>query len=381
VALRIQKRIRKSSDGSVTESWRLIVEVYTPGDYREDLYPKKEDYKKYGFDPDDSFERAREKLKVIQARNKITREMERRAKILKRRERENGEDAAFLPRHIYQKFLTWLKHRRMWDEIPDKTLSHLRCMRSVVTHLAIDPSKWPDRPEAVYRFFLTKKLSISYMEKVLPLLNEYGYFYCREFAKPYLPIPNPSPDVSRRIDDANVTERDGKQEASDPIFPYMLEKLVSLPEEQQLWMRYSVFFGLRPSEIDSLKPKNRDKVWKLTKDSRGIPILHFYQKKLIKISRERRWKRIPGILKEQKELLKLLEKNPTLRRPYAKVIQKYLGKGYGLYGGRKGFEKYMRDQGQSFINISRWLGHQDIRRTEWNYREAEAVEYDPVPRS
>ena len=376
MGIKIKKRKWKNRDGSFSESWRLLVEDYSSGE-RKCLYPAKKDYLKYGLDPLDSFERAKEKTSVIQAKNRIQRTAQRRARIEKRIQQEDLKESAYLPREIYSQFLDWLRDRRMWDQIPPKSESHLRCMRKIVLEMGECPSNWPDKPEKIFLWFRKNKLSLSYIEKVLPLLNDYGYFYCKAFKKPYLKIPHPKSDVARRIEDANLEARDGEGSESKPISPAHLEKLADLSEARLRWVRLSVYFGLRPHEIDDLAGKP-GKVWEIRTDPKGTPILRVYQRKLIKVSRDRRWKRIPCILPEQVELIEELRRALPLERPSVKQIENRLGEGHYLYGGRKGFEKLMREKDQDFVNVSRWLGHLDIRRTEWNYRELEAVEYSPV---
>jgi hypothetical protein len=376
VALRIQKREWKNADGTKGSAWRLIVEDYT-GPRRVCIYPERAKYQFYGLDPSDTFERARERLRAIQAHSKIAREKERRARIDRRLAKEDLREGAYLPRDVWHGYLEWLKDRRMWSEIPAKTEFHLRCMRRLVIKVGACPSTWSDSPEKIFRWFMSQKLSVSYIDKVLPLLNLYGFYYCREFKKPFLPIAAPSRDVLRRIEDANLEERQGRQAPSKPLAKEHLAKLADIPEAQLRWMRLSFYFGLRPSEVDRLTLANRGTIWE-TRKLRGIWVLSFYQAKLVRIERERRWKRIPCILPEQAELLAELKAGEPIKRPYPYLIQSRLGAGYGTYAGRKGFEKFMRDNGQDFRNISRWLGHRDLNRTESNYRELEAVEFTPV---
>lgn len=376
MAIWIQKRSWKNRDGSRTNSWRLVIDDYSGGD-RISLYPKKSNYRHYGFDPEEPYESAMEKLKSIQAQNRMDRLSERRAKIEKRIALDDLKESAFIPRSLYGRFLDWLKERRLWDQFPDRTESHLRCMRNLILEVNLAPDIWADRPEVIFRWFLKKKLSVSYLEKVLPLLNAYGFFYCREFKKPFLPIPSPRGELIRRIEDANLAERNGSQDPSKSLTPSLLLNCSGMLPEQYRWMRISLFFGLRPSEIDALSLISLNTRWKVSNFNQ-TPVLWVYQHKLIKIERERRWKRIPAILPEQRELIQELRKGSPIARPLLKTIRRYLGDGFGAYAGRKGFEALMRENGQSSINISRWLGHQDIRTTERHYRETEAVYFDPI---
>lgn len=380
VALRIQKRSWKTSSGAVSEGWRLIVEDYTQGK-RRDIYPRREDYPHYGLDPDEPFDRAIEKLKVIRARDNKQRLLKKRARIEDRLKADDLKESAYLPYRLYQRYLEWLQERRVWDAIPSKTESHLRAMRRLILDIDLDPSEWPDRPEKIYRWFMTEKLSLSYIDKVLPLLNAYGYFYCRELKKPFAPVPAARGDIARRIDDANLEERDGDQAESLPMRPEDIQKLECLGDARHRWCRISLYFGLRPIEVDRLTQVNRGRIWEAKKDQNGTWVLWFYQAKLTRVARERRWKLIPCILKEQADLLQEIIHGMTMARPYAYNIEDKLGPGHFLYAGRKGFEPLMRSKGQDERNISRWLGHLDQKTTNKHYREIGAVEYDPVASS
>ncbi len=378
MGLNIKRRAWKNADGSVTETWRFVIEEWKNGKIRC-IYPKKNTYSGYGLDTSDSYDVAIEKLKSIRARDKVQKTTVRRARVDKRLTEEDLKESAFLPRELYKRFTIWISDRRMCGEIPSKSISHLRCMRRLILDLGIDPSEWPDRPEKIYRWFINNKLSTSYFDKVFPLLNEYGYFYCREFKKPFLRVPYPRPDVIHKMEDSNLEERNGKQGPYAPMQELQLLRLADLPDAQLRWLRFSFYFGLRPHEIDKLTEKNEKRMWEIKKDEKGQPYLAVYQTKLTRVERARRWKRIPAILVEQRNLLNELKNFMPVKRPIRKTIEARLGEQYGLYAGRKGFEKFMRSKQQSNVNISRWLGHLDPMRTETNYREIEAVEYDPVP--
>jgi integrase len=375
---RIQKRKWKNRDGSTTESWRLIIEDYTGTD-RVCHYPARDDYARYGFSASDTYDQALEKLKTVRAQAKVQRDLEQRAKIERRIKADDVVESAFVPRQLYRKFVKELCERRMWtDGVPDKSRFHLNCMRRMLLELKTCPSKLSMRPELVYNWFYSKSLSLSYIQKVLPLLNDYGFYYCDAFGKSYRAIKSPKGLSAQKIDDKNFDERGGKTNASKPLELEHLAKLDALPDPQRRWVMFSFYFGLRPSEVDALKPISQTKTWGVNKDQRGTPVLAFYQKKLVKIDRERRWKRIPAILPEQVKLLQEIAAGREVKRPYSYVFDD-LGEGFGLYAGRKGFEKLMRELGQSEQNISRWLGHQTIQTTEKHYREIGVVSYDPLP--
>lgn len=407
---RIQKRQWENADGTVTVTWRLMIREYDRHGNKTDIYPEKRTWPKYGFNPDDTIEQAKEKLLIARNTEKLKRDAFKRAKIESRLKREDMLESTYLPADLWKRFVQFYIGRRGWDELPPKVDSHLRAFRKMVKTINVEPAAWPEQSGKIYAYFTKKGLSFSYFKKLHPIINAYGYFYCKHFNQPFLEVPAPPSGFVERINDANFESRDGKTNESQPLTPALLEKLQHWEAPQYLWMRLSLYFGLRPKEVDSLTPNNKGKRWDVSPDKKGTPILSIYQPKLVHLPRDRRWKYIPCILPEQRELtLELLGASPV-KRPHVKYLKKNLGPGFNLYAGRKGFDPLMRAIGQKAENImrwegrrdfrdleaelnqksassyerpsnkdvSQWLGHSSMLRTDTNYREIGAVDYDDV---
>lgn len=377
MGLFIRVRSKKCRDGTEVRQWDLAVDQWKGGEYKR-LFPPRHEYQQYGLDPSDSVEVAREKIKFIQARDRAEKLLQKRARIDQRLKEEDTIESAWLPLQVWRDFEQALLDRYLWTEIPPKTQSHLRALRRMVREIDADPSQWPKRAAAIYRWFLTNKLSLSYVEKLIPLLNFYGYLYCEALKKPFIQVPAPRGKIASEIDKVNRAARGGKQDAAEPLTRSGLESL-DLKDPQNRWMRVTFWFGLRPEEADTLQKPQGKETWKTSADEDGTPVLHVYQSKLVGVEPDRRWKRIPAIAPEQRALLIEVVNRRPLRRPLCKTLQKQLGEGYGLYSGRKGFEQMMRaDYGQDPINISRWLGHQNINMTRAHYEAKDAVYYTPL---
>lgn len=407
--LRIQKRSWKNKDGTETVTWRLVVREWVGND-SSDKYPDKSEYLSYGISPADTLEVAKEKCQIINRSADFKRRANLKSKTEARIKKEKQKESVYLPKKLYEEFVEYLKGRRAWDDIPPKVNSHLLLMRKLILDLNLPPEKWPIQQGKIFAWFEKKHLSVSYLEKVRPLLNEYGYYYCQHFGKPFVSITTPPPFLTERINDSNALHRQGRTNESLPLKPEHFEKL-TLPEPQLLWLRYSLYFGLRPDEVDHLTlphertlPKQPGRRWAAEIDPKGIPILAVYQPKLVKIPYDRRWKRIPCILPEQLVLLKKIREGAPIKRPYGKYIRAHIGEGYTLWAGRKGFKPLMRELGQSEFNIHRWegkrefknldssmresesvhvmasraLGHQSLSRTNANYEDPFSVDYDPI---
>lgn len=55
---------------------------------------------------------------------------------------------------------------------------------------------------------------------------------------------------------------------------------------------------------------------------------------------------------------------------------RYFGPGVTLYAGRKGFSDLMLSRGQSFENISIWMGHSTLQRTWRSYKSRRKFHVD-----
>jgi hypothetical protein len=99
----------------------------------------------------------------------------------------------------------------------------------------------------------------------------------------------------------------------------------------------------------------------------GKKILWVFQTKIVALPAEDRWKPIPIIFDEQHHALKILEQG-NFRRPLMKTLKTNIGSQITLYGGRKGFSDLMLSKGQSFENISIWMGHSSLHRTWQSYK-------------
>lgn len=165
----------------------------------------------------------------------------------------------------------------------------------------------------------------------------------------------------------------GEGHASDPLYPNVLEaQKGNLLEENYNWLFLSVWFGLRPHEIDNLKdPKS----WKMSVNKKGRMLLHIYQPKLIKVPKLKRWKVIPLKYKEQEKAFKIIEAG-NFRKPIYKVMHNWFGEGITHYGGRKGFTDLMLEKGEKFEEVSMWMGHTTLDRIYRDYKDRLKTSYE-----
>lgn len=247
-----------------------------------------------------------------------------------------------------------------------KAMSHWRAAKRVIRDLQIDISEWEDEAPQFYNYFRQHEWSMSYVEKVLSILNKWGHFCARKQRSPFLPIPKPRGQERHEISDSYYDSGKISKESA-PLTLRALEKAKSnLNEEHYNWLYVSLQFGLRPSEVDSLK-QSEGKAWKVTREN-GYEVLNVYQSKLKGVDRSKRWKKIPCLFLEQEKALALIF-DGHFKRPLVKTIKYHIEDGLTTYAGRKGFEKYLLDRNIPFEAISSYLGHQSVDRTWRNYRD------------
>jgi len=210
------------------------------------------------------------------------------------------------------------------------------------------------------------------MRKVLITLNLWGRFYCRHMNRVFDPAKAPTGHELRAVYEAYHTAIGGVTRESNPLSPDELNKKQNKFEDSTFnWLFLSVWLGLRPKEIDSLKDPE---CFRFEEDKRKMPLLKIYQTKLINVPPDKRWKTIPRIYPEQKKCKAIVESS-EFRRPLTRRVSKHLGDRIKLNAGRKGFVDLMISRGQDIFDISQWLGHWTVKRTWFDYKNRNEVHY------
>lgn len=335
----------------------------------------KENWNSLGFHPGMTFEEARLRSQQINSVDKVAKIEQKRMNIISRFKEEDEIISAFLPKHDIVDFETnFLFNRLHLDTIRRNNLEcHWRAAKRTLFEVKLEPAFWYDNRTKFYDHFSKCKISPSYVQKILRMINNWGMFFSRKYKQPFFSIPSPVGVERERIADSYFSKNlTGKE--SDGISPnHLLAHKFNLSTEHYNWLYLSVWFGLRPSEVDILLTPSGKMSWYITSQN-NVDILWIYQKKLTSISRDRRVKPIPCIYPEQKEGLDII-KSQAFRRPLGKTIRRHLKGKFTLYGGRKGFTDLMLSKGQSLENISTWLGHSSIERTWKSYKNKQIIMY------
>jgi hypothetical protein len=362
MAYRVSKVVRKKGP-----QFKIRFEWFDVGDRHSRDIPK-EEWVRHGFYESMSWEEANAQKDSLNAAEHLKRHQERRNKIAARMDDEERAQLAYLPGPLIREWEAKMFGRTHVDK---KLPSYWKVAKDILCRLKLEPNAWVDNQGMFFDHFASRQYSVSYVQKLIHVLNGWGAFYSRKTQKFFDPLPYPSGRERERIADANYGATGAGNKESDPLTPEMLEaKRSTLKPEHYHWLYMSVWWGLRPSEVDSFKD---EKFYKIERHGK-IQVLGVYQAKLSSISREKRWKLIPCFLPEQKTALKILTTQP-FKRPLSKTVANRFGERVGLYGGRKGFVDLMQSHGQSLEDISQWMGHTSIERTWKNYKNKQKVRY------
>jgi integrase len=254
-----------------------------------------------------------------------------------------------------------------------KALSHWAYVQKMIASVAMDPSDWSEKATSFYEYFQDQKTSPEYVSKLIRILNYWGHFTAKKHAKSFLPVAMPRGEDKQLIADIYYNS-EGEGGPADPLNMPMLEKAqpqFTVPGHFE-WLYISVAFGLRPSELDSLKIPG---TWAIYWDSKNeVDVLKVYQPKLSSVSEQNRWKHIPIIYEEQKKARVLID-NGIFKRPLTKTLRKIFPVRITPYYGRKGFTDWMLDRGQDLQDIASFLGHQSLETTIRFYKQRNIVRF------
>lgn len=368
---------RKKSD----PKWKLQFRSYKKADIKKygkeghksptiEFDLNKSEWEKHGFLTTMTIEEAKERVAQINALVKLDEQQKSKIANDKRLKEQSTIKSAFLPPLISQEFTNKLKEDFYGSEdnfLRSKNMSHWRTCQKIIKEAKVEPSEYEDRKRVFYKIFSEKKYSLSTVEKLVMMINKWGKFSAKKQGKFFEKLPMPKGKDATFIDDSFLDSGKNSKESA-PLYPKDLEKIESkLKPEQYRWVFISLWFGLRPAEVEQLKPENEMKLWEIVKQE-GHEVLRIYQPKLTRVTRDKRWKSIPVIFDEQKQALEWIE-SEEIKKPLVKTIKRYLGEKYTLYAGRKGFEALLRRKGIDMVYASRWLGHASLSRTYKDYQD------------
>jgi integrase len=309
----------------------------------------------------------------LNSKSKLKLDELRRKKFLETQQVFELECSAILPEVFKREFEARFILGRAPHEDRRNIASHWRTSQAMILSLKIDPSNWFEESLSFYDYFLDKHYSLSYLRKILRLANLWGFYICKKLGKPFLPVPSPAGHEKKRLLSAYYAFTEKPRSESASISPIQLSSIKDkIHPHLYSWIYLSVWLGLRPLEVDNLK-KDGLHAFETTAD--GTTVLWIHQTKLVGVPPWKRWKPIPLIFDEQKEVVNII-KNSQFQRPLIKTMRHHFGQETTLYGGRKGFTDLMLSRNQGLEHIAQWMGHSSIERTWRHYKSRHTYHYN-----
>ena len=227
---------------------------------------------------------AKTRAKQLNAQRYLKRQEEKIRKIRVEKLEARKRYDAFLP----SEFVTEFENRfiRKRDSQTEQGLRSTtrafvtwNAAQRMIIAISVDPSEWFYFTYQIYDYFFEQKMSLRYLSSVIKIANLWGFYFSRKLARPFLPIPQPQGYERQRLADANLEKTHGVSRASKPIAPSELEQVRGTLNERNFnWIFLSVWFGLRPKEVDSL---HQQEFWRIETTTNGSKILWIFQTKII----------------------------------------------------------------------------------------------------
>lgn len=316
-----------------------------------------------GFRTEMTIDQAKSRAKQLQSENWVKREADKQARSKALLEKYRKLRGAFLTDSDAEEFeKNWLKEKNI-------RRSHWHTMQRILVDCATHPSEWYKRSSVLYEQFVKHRYSPAYCKKLLRYLNIWGYFLCERQNRAWKDVEAPAPSWSKKIRDA-YEKRIGKSSfKSQPLTPALLDDAKPKLDRQHFnWLFLSLWFGLRPREVNNLR-RDDASLWYIDTGDARFTVLAVFQEKLYErgIRKEDCWKYIPIVEPEQMEGLKIV-RSGEFRAPLNKNIQRIFAGQYTRYAGRQGFHDLMRRQrGHELEDVSKWYGHLTLSTTQRQY--------------
>lgn len=279
-------------------------------------------------------------------------------------------DCAYLPKFWVTRFEDHLRDLTFGkDDRIDVVLKSWSTVQRVIVELEIDPKNFYDTRFKIYRIFISRKYSPDYCVRLVRLFNLRGLFMSKQSDSFYQQIPPLKPLERQKLVEAREDKKGVRGEA-EPLTLDLLMKHKSTFEHSKIlnqwnWLYIACWFGLRPSEVDSLKDENNYRL-EIDKKTKAKFMLG-YQTTLTSIAKDKRWKPIPIFFPEQEAALELV-KSADFKRPLVKTLKKYIGERIDNYSPRKAFTDLMLGKGLELEDVDVFLGHRSIETTWRHYK-------------
>lgn len=345
------------------DRWVASIQIYENGKRTQRAFTE-EEYRVHGLNKKWTREEAKAEIKKLNLANKV--ETLKKSKAAQRVSIQKIESSIYLDETKALKYQEYLIENILNNDLDrvkkNRILFHWRTAQKIINKVQLLPEQYFRNSGKFINEFVKNEFSLDYSLKLLKVINGYGEF-CAEYKDTFFKPIRFNNTQFQNVRDAYMSSSDYRGPSAILTHELLKQKKLELKESQYKWLFVSVWFGLRPSEIDSCTDKKFHFKIELDKKHKK-KVLSIYQSKLRSVSQEKRWKFIPILFKEQEIALNYL--NESLERPLNKKLKKIFGPNVRCYSGRKGFTDLMLEKGRKIEEISSWLGHSTID-TTWKF--------------
>lgn len=242
-------KTKKAKSGNIL--WYLYHEYYVKNKRDQKPAPKNL-YHRFGLNPEMSVIEAKERVKRLNKERRL--EAGSHIRAAKNAEENVAVDKTYFPEDYVEEFLSYLEEQTHGTSAHyKKVVSHFVLIQKMIKKLRLTPGNYVNRSGRIYKYFSENGYSIDYTNKILRVLNMWGGFVARKEGLYYERVKSPKGRVRSSIRSSQLKKTSVRRE-SLPLTPEMLAKAKhSMSKEHYNWLVLSVWFGLRPKEIDGLK--------------------------------------------------------------------------------------------------------------------------------
>lgn len=344
------------------KSWRLVAATDNgkQGLIRRTVEKDSSEFKELGFSRDMTLEQAQIRAKSLQGAEELKRDFARRARVESRGRIAKLVISVNLPSDLVEEYESTL----LLDE--HIRPEHWAAAQLIIAQITVTPDLWFFRKAAIYNLLIDRKYSPDYCNRLIRVLNSWGYFYAIKLGRAWRSIPRVKGQVLKSVLTAYYTK-----DRTFVTVPATLTTLATLKQKVlpplYNWCVIAFWFGLRPHEVDMLLKPSLS--WRIDTTDARFPILFINQSKLVSegIEINKAWKAIPAVEAGQIEALQLIREG-KFRRPSPLWFRKHLN-GETARSFRKGFNIYFRSLGYLKEDRQKWMGHQSGDMIDAHYED------------
>lgn len=364
-----------------TERWYVRLQQFKNGRKSHKHLPKKS-YQLFGFNSSMTPEEAKVTASLLNARKSELRALEKAQAAINAKAIETLDEGYF-PSNLVNLFNAKVADSGQRSAAHVKKLmSHFKFIQKMCLSLKIMPAQYNPKAALIYKYLISKRVSSSYSQRLISILNNWGSFYCKHSQEYFEPVEQPRGDNKKAIIKAQK-EKTGVKRASKDLTKEHLQAISKLRDDGKIslahynYIHLSFYLGLRPHEVRCLLIQEYYKI----DEASETPIISVFMTKICDdVEDERGWKHIPLFLPEQVACIDIINSGVIKQPTYKMAKEKIFPAGVTFYGGRKAFTNYMlREMGQDFVNIAQWLGHKSINRTYQAYLNKTKTGFTPLP--